>query len=358
MRKLAELFQVSGPGIAGTGSRRISWPFSWAWLIAGVWAVTFCGIGLSLYFSNRPATSRPVTREITIRSGMSSREVGRLLKREGLIRSASFFVLVAYFSPAGRRVQAGIHDVNAGATTVQILKGLTRARDITKDVTIPEGLSLEEVAAALERNLGTDGRRFLSVATDAGFCRGLGIDANRLEGYLFPETYRFAEHSDERAVARAMVGQFWRVFDRRMKAAAEGLGMSVHQVVTLASIVEREAKMEGERPLIAGVFHRRLKLGMRLEADPTAEYALGTRKVRLNYSDLDVDSPYNTYRYGGLPPGPIANPGRASLQAALFPDDQGYLYFVAKGDGTHVFSRTKGEHDRARARIRRGVGLN
>ncbi|OGG51229.1 MAG: hypothetical protein A3F84_17915 [Candidatus Handelsmanbacteria bacterium RIFCSPLOWO2_12_FULL_64_10] len=323
------------------------------YLAAGGCVALAGGGWLTAHLLNRPVASRPLVREVAVERGMSARQVGALLEREGLIRSALFFGLAAYFSPVGGRIQAGLHDVDGGMTTTAILRSLATAKDLSRSVTIPEGLSLKEVAALLGREAGIDPARFIALGTDSAFCRELRVQAGGLEGYLFPETYRFPGRTDERQVARMMVRQFWRVFDGAMRARAEMLRMSVHQVVTLASIVEREARVEGERPLIAGVFHRRLRVGMRLESDPTAEYALGIHKARLYHSDISVDSPYNTYRYPGLPPGPIANPGRASLHAALYPMDMGYLYFVARGDGTHVFSRTKREHDRARAQIRK-----
>ncbi len=315
--------------------------------------IIWLGLLFTAYLLNQPVASRSFYREIIVKKGMSTREVGELLKRERLIKSVSFFVFVANISPAGRKVKAGLHDVNGNWTTMSILHSLKKARDLSRKVTIPEGLTLREIADLLEREAGLKAGKFVALGTDQGFCRELGVEAESLEGYLFPETYRFSNHQDERGVARSMVRQFWSVFGRDMQLAGERLGMSVHQVVTLASIVEREARVAEERRKISGVFHRRLKKGMRLQADPTAEYALGVRKARLLYSDIAVDSPYNTYLHKGLPPGPISNPGRASLLAALNPDDTNYLYFVVSGDGRHVFSRTKREHDRARDRIRR-----
>ncbi|MSS71554.1 MAG: endolytic transglycosylase MltG [Candidatus Latescibacteria bacterium] len=323
------------------------------WVALGGCAAILGGSGVTAHLLNRPAVSRSLVREVVIERGMSTRQIGALLEREGLIRSASFFALATYFSPAAHRLQAGLHDVDGGMTTTAIILSLETARDLSRSVTIPEGLTLKEIAVILQRETGIDAAKFVGLAMDGAFCRELGIAEGSLEGYLFPETYRLPVHVDERQVARMMVGQFQKVFDGTMRARAGMLRMSVHQVMTLASIVEREAKVDTERPLISGVFHRRLKAGMRLESDPTTEYALGIRKAHLYHSDIAVDSPYNTYRYPGLPPGPIANPGRASLRAVLYPADMGYFYFVARGDGTHILSRTKQEHDRARAQIKK-----
>jgi UPF0755 protein len=181
----------------------------------------------------------------------------------------------------------------------------------------------------------------------------LGLAVDNLEGYLFPETYFFDVETDERAVVKIMVDQFHQVFADSLYRRLPVLDLSLHQAVTLASIVELEAVAAEERPVISGVFQRRLKLNRRLESCATVEYALGVHKKRLTNADLKVQSPFNTYRYRGLPPGPIGNPGRAAILATLYPTDTEYLYFVARGDGTHIFSRTNKEHVHAKQLVRR-----
>ena len=197
-----------------------------------------------------------------------------------------------------------------------------------------------------------DSARFVAVTEDPHFIRQLGVVAPTLEGYLFPETYFFDPDADERAIAALMVNQFHRVFTDSLRQQLEALGLSLHQAVTLASIVEREAVAVEEQPIISGVFQRRLKLNRRLESCATINYALGTNNKRLTYADLEVDSPFNTYRHHGLPPGPISNPGRTALLAVLYPSETEYLYFVSRGDGTHIFSRTNREHERAKRQIK------
>ena len=187
---------------------------------------------------------------------------------------------------------------------------------------------------------------------DPEFCKTLGVDAESLEGYLFPETYKFSLMMAEEQVIRRLVKQFQRVFDSQMRAQASRMGMTVHETVSMASIIEGEAQVGDERPIISAVYHNRLKKRMRLQADPTVQYAIVDGPRRLFYKDYRIDSPYNTYRHRGLPPGPIMSPGEASLRAALYPAEVNYLYFVARGDGSHIFSRTTREHEKAKRETR------
>jgi UPF0755 protein len=179
------------------------------------------------------------------------------------------------------------------------------------------------------------------------------VEAQTLEGYLFPETYKFSLAMAERQVVRLMVDHFFGILDSRMRRRARDMGMSVHEVVTMASIIEGEAVLDHERPLISAVYHNRLQKRMRLQADPTVQYAIPDGPRRLFNRDYRIDSPYNTYRHYGLPPGPIMSPGEASIRAAVDPAEVGYLYFVAQGDGSHIFSRTMQEHEAAKRKTRR-----
>ena len=212
---------------------------------------------------------------------------------------------------------------------------------------------MRQIAGVLQKAIEIDSARFVTLAQNPGFFGKLGVHAPSLEGYLFPDTYRFYWQTPEEKILETMVKRFHQVFADSLKQRATQLRMSVHQVLTLASIIEKEAQVPLERPLISGVFHRRLKLGMPLQADPTVIYALGGRKRRLSKADTRVNSPYNTYLHRGLPPGPICNPGRDSILAALYPVKVDYLYFVAKGDGTHIFTKSLNSHINAKNRIRR-----
>ena len=311
----------------------------------------FVGIAGSLYLLNRPTRVAP--KEVTVQKGMTVAQIATLLHREHIIRSPRLLRFFSMLSGTSRRLTAGVHPFHGRMTTWQVLKELEVPRDVTRDVTLPEGLRKEQVAGILSDALDLEGDKLLYWMSDSLFCRELGIQASTLEGYLFPETYKVSLTMDEKQVVRLMVGHFFRVFDRKMDRRAAELGLTRHQAVTLASIIEGEAQLDGERPVVSAVYHNRLKRRMRLQADPTVQYALPDGPRRLFNRDYLLDSPYNTYRHHGLPPGPIMNPGRASLRAALFPADIDYLYFVARGDGSHVFTRTSEEHERARRETRR-----
>jgi UPF0755 protein len=188
---------------------------------------------------------------------------------------------------------------------------------------------------------------------NSAYIESLGINAPSLEGYLFPESYLITYGADSRDIVEMMVAHFFDVFTQDMKERAEELGFTMEEAVTLASLIEKEAACEHEKPIISGVYHNRLKKGLLLQCDATIQYILPKRKPRLFYSDLQIDSPYNTYIYKGLPPTPIASPGRSSIIAALWPASTDYLYFVARGDTTHIFSRTLEEHNEAKRRVKR-----
>jgi len=235
-------------------------------------------------------------------------------------------------------------------TTEQVLGKLVRGDVVTHLVTLVEGLTLEEAADTLVAAQLGPREAFLDLMRSPALIADLDPEAPDLEGYLFPETYRFALHTDEKTVVATLVKTFRTRFSRNVEPLlARRPGRTVRQVVTLASIVEKEAKMPGERPLIAGVYSNRLTRRIGLAADPTVIYALkkrGTWDGNIRKVDLQIDSPYNTYRYAGLPPGPICSPGLASLTAAADPADVPYLYFVSRNDGTHVFASTLEEHNR------------
>ena len=307
-------------------------------LVVGFWG--------AVYALNRPTGVRH--KEVIVEKGMTVAQIARKLYRERLIRSPELLRIFSLINGTSRRLTAGVHPFHGRMTTWQVLMELEVPRDVTRDVTLPEGLRLGQVAEILANRLDLDEATFKSIIADSNFCHSLGIDAPDLEGYLFPETYRFSLTMTEEQVVRMVVGHFLEIFDQKMKRRARAMGMTVGEVVTLASIVEGEAQLDEERPIVAAVYHNRLKKNMRLQADPTVQYAIPDGPRRLFYRDYRVDSPYNTYRHRGLPPGPIMSPGQASLVATLYPADVDYLYFVARGDGSHVFTQTPKEHEAAK----------
>jgi UPF0755 protein len=220
-------------------------------------------------------------------------------------------------------------------------------------VTLPEGLTARQQAHILNRAIGIDSARFVALARDESFTHSLGISSHSLEGYLFPETYSFYWQPEEEDVITRLVRQFQGFYGDSLEARASSFGWTTNQVMTLASIVEGEAVLGEERPIISGVYHNRLRKGMKLEADPTVRYLIEDAPRRILHSDLQMDNPYNTYRVKGLPPGPVNSPGKAAIAAALFPAQHNYLFFVSNGRGGHWFTSTYAEHMRYVRKYRR-----
>lgn len=303
----------------------------------------------------RPGDNTTV--RVVIPKGASVQDIGRLLHGQGLIRSPLVFRALAEWSGTAASLQAGEYDFSPGLTISEIIRRLARGEVVTYPFTIPEGYTVTQIADLLANQGLADRDRFLAAASRAELAPVPIPDPGQvrypLEGYLFPDTYRVPRGVSEPELVSLMVRRFREVFTPEMSGRSRELGLTPHQLVTLASIVEKETGVPEERPLVAGVFWNRLRRGMLLQADPTVRYAADNLDRPLSRRDLQVDSPYNTYRYPGLPPGPIANPGAAALQAVLQPTQTDYLYFVARGDGTHKFSRTLPEHLEA-VRLYRG----
>ncbi len=310
--------------------------------------VCFLGACTGILIFNRPTGVGK--KEVEIRHGATVKQISQQLYQKRLIHSPRLLQFLAQLNGSSRRLKAGIHPFDGQMTTWEVLLELERSRDVTQNVTVPEGLEKKQVAAILSEKLNLDQKKLLLLMNSSAFCKTLSVQAKDLEGYLFPETYNFPITVSEQQVLRRMVEHCRAVFDERLQRRADELGMSIHEVITFASIIEGETSWDSERDTIAAVYHNRLKKGMRLQADPTVQYALPGEPRRLFYKDYDYDSPYNTYRHAGLPPGPINSPGRASIEAALFPADVNYFYFVATGEGGHVFTHSLQEHKAAKKR--------
>jgi UPF0755 protein len=314
-----------------------------------VGAVIFSGI----FFFPASVTRNFQTREVLIPRGAGVETIAGILKANGLVESPTLFVLAARVLGHDRNLKAGRYTIPVGASIYRILHQLSSGMGKRDMVTVPEGLRVEQVAQILASQARIDPSRFLALTRDSAFAASLGVPAERLEGYLYPDTYPFYPLLSPDEVARVMVDRALRVFEEEMNLPGARQGLTMHQLVTLASIVEAETALSSERARIAAVFYNRLKRGMMLQSDPTVMYALGIYKNRVYYSDLNVKSPYNTYRNRGIPPGPIGSPGRAAMHAVLFPlPDSTELYFVARGDGTHIFTKTWAEHVAAVAHVR------
>jgi UPF0755 protein len=283
----------------------------------------------------------------TIDRGASAVRIAESLEERGIVRDRTLFVLALRYRGQTGKLQAGEYRFADPLSTLGVLDRLVAGDVFTLAVTVPEGLTLFEAAEHLT-GLGLgEAPEFVRTFEEPGGILDLDPSATSLEGYLYPTTYRFARKVEPGEVARTMVSQFKEIFGEIRRARAKDLGLSTREVVTLASVVEKETALAEERPLIGSVFRNRLERGMPLQSDPTVIYALKLRggfDGNLRKADLELDSPYNTYRFPGIPPGPIASPGEAAIDAVLHPADTPYLYFVARNDGSHQFSATYAEH--------------
>jgi peptidoglycan lytic transglycosylase G len=286
---------------------------------------------------------------VEIPPGASSLAIGERLVAGGVVRDLPTYRLTLWQSGQGRRLKAGEYRFDHAMTPLEVIDKIARGDAFVVTLTFPEGLTIPEMARIFESHGLGSAAAFVEAAQDAALVHDLDPAARNLEGYLFPETYAVPRKTDAPKLVRLMVGRFEHVFTQELRDAAAARQLSVRQAVALASIVEKETGKAEERPLVASVYVNRLRLRMPLQADPTVIFAIqqtGTYTGNLRHDDLMIDSPYNTYRFPGLPPGPIASPGRASLDAAVHPAESDALYFVSRNDGSHVFAKTLDEHNR------------
>ncbi len=280
-----------------------------------------------------------------VKKGSGLRTIAAQLEERRLIKGKHLFMLWAYLKGGARDIKAGEYSFNRSMAPVKILQMLTSGAVKTYSFTIPEGLTAEQIAVLLERRNLVNKRDFVALVHDKDLVSSYDVDVASLEGYLYPDTYVITRDMGPRDVIDLMVDRFWEVFNSLVRG--QQLAMPVKDIVTLASIVEKETGLAEERPVIASVFLNRLRMRMRLESDPTVIYGIEDFSGDLTRKDLRASSLYNTYLHHGLPPGPIANPGREALKAVIDPAETDYLYFVSKNDGSHHFSSTLKEHNRA-----------
>lgn len=287
--------------------------------------------------------------------GSSLKRFADDLEKKGVIRSPRLFVLYARFKGDASRLQAGTYRFTDGLSPAEILRAMTRGEVYEQRFSLPEGYSIYQVAELLEGRKLFTRERFLAACSDGRLLAELKLPGKSVEGYLYPSTYGIRPGMDEAATIRAMVGAFRKSVGEMLSSATVPDGLTRHQVVILASVVEKEAVVAGEQPLIASVFLNRLRKGMPLQSDPTAVYGVRAFAGKVRKADIQRENPYNTYLIRGLPPGPIGNPSAAAIKAVLQPATSHYLYFVAKNDGTHHFSTTLEEHNRAVNRYLKGA---
>ncbi len=298
-------------------------------------------------FAKTPAQKNGPQKTIVIASGQGFSKTVKMLSKAKLISNPFMFKILARHRGYDKQVKAGEYVLSGSMNPIEILQALKKGRDKLFRLTIPEGLTINQIAVAVEESGFGWASDFKAAAFDAEFAKKLGIPGKNFEGYLFPETYYFPKNTDYRDIITAMVKRFNVVFTKEMQYRADDINLTKHEVVTLASIVEKETGAAFERPIISSVFHNRLKKGMRLETDPTVIYGIKDFDGNLKRKHLMEYTPYNTYKIKGLPPGPIANPGVDSIMAALYPDDTPFLFFVSKKDTTHKFSTNIRDHNRA-----------
>lgn len=290
--------------------------------------------------------------EIEIPEGASFGQAAQILHLAGLVHDKNLLVILGRMTGADKKIRAGYYRFSGPMSPLDVFDHLRRGRIIEYEVTVIEGDSLREIGGRLAERGVMPPDVFTALAADREFLSSLGVAAPSLEGYLFPQTYRIPKGKSPESVLATMVATMRAEFSGELRDRAAQIGWSENEVLTLASIIEREARTDAERPVIAGVYHNRIRRGMPLQADPTAVYGVKSYKEKITLNDLRNRTDYNTYVIRGLPPGPIASPGIKSIIAALHPADVAYLYFVSRGDGTHQFSATLPEHAAAIERVR------
>lgn len=314
-------------------------------------------LGYDLWrYANQPLKTEAPSQIIKIQAGDGLSAIAKRLREAGLITEPFKYKLMAQLRGEAQHLKAGEYQLAASMTPLEILDKIVRGDVRLIKLTVPEGYNLRQIAVLVAQTGLASEDAFYKAATDAAVARKHDIQAATLEGYLFPETYHFPPKVAPGEIISKMTAQFWTVFSDEMKQRAKKMNLSVHQVVTLASIIEKETGATEERPLISSVFHNRLKRGMRLESDPTVIYGLKSFDGNLTRKHLNTPTPYNTYAIKGLPPGPIANPGYEALKAALHPSDTRYLFFVSKKDATHHFSADLKTHNRAVRKYQKNRG--
>jgi len=282
--------------------------------------------------------------EVFIPQGSSFSTIASILKGKNIIGDETIFKITGRLLGVEKKARAGYYLITKDMNLLELFKKLLEGRIIDYTITIVEGDSLFEIAEKLSKLNPDYGEKLFKLSKDKEFLKTLNIDSPSLEGYLYPATYSIPKGMDIEEIISIMVKKFWSIYDEKLQEKTKKMGWTVNQVVTLASIIEKEAKLEEEKPLISAVYHNRLKIGMPLQADPTAIYGIKRYKEGVTKKDLLNRTPYNTYIIKGLPPGPIASPSLSSINAALNPAKVPYLYFVAKGDGSHEFSANYNHH--------------
>lgn len=292
-----------------------------------------------------PKNTEPV--EVRIEQGDTFATAVRKLHEQKVISNERLFVVWARLTGVEKKIHWGLYRFDAALSPRDVLERMVLGKGVFQVITIPEGLTIKEIADLLSKMQIADNEKFLSAMTSPEVLTMFGLQGRGFEGYLFPDTYYFTPGTPEKDVLITMAERFRKTIEPLLNQGSQAFGMTPHQILTLASIIEKETGVESERPLVSAVFHNRLRLHMPLQSDPTVIYGLKDFNGNLTRKDLQEATPYNTYRISALPPGPICNPSLSSIKAALHPAEVPYLYFVSKNDGTHLFSENLEAHRRA-----------
>jgi UPF0755 protein len=313
-------------------------------LLAGIFGIL--SIVAFVKFNQPFGASHPV-QIVDIPPGIAFSHVSHLLHQKGLLGPEWFFQVLGRVQQVDRKIIPGEYELHAGMRPTVLLAKLVKGEVYQHSVTIPEGYNIVQIADILDQKGLADKEEILRLSQDRTFIASMDVNASTLEGYLFPDTYRFARYTPPESIVRTFISRFHEMVTPEIYAQAKSMGMTLQEVLTLASVIEKETGLAKERALVSGVFHNRLRRNIPLQSDPTVIYALEYFDGNIRKADLSVNSPYNTYKVRGLPPGPIANPGLAAIQAALYPTPSDFVYFVSRNDGSHKFSVTLAEHNKA-----------
>jgi UPF0755 protein len=298
-------------------------------------------------YGNKPGSNQAEKKIFSIHKGQNIHAVAEQLHHRNIIQNPSKFKILSRIKFLSNKLKTGEYELSASMTPNEILDIIVSGKSMLYRITVPEGCNLYQVSLIIEKSELVSCGKFYQIATDPKVTREMGIPADTFEGYLFPDTYLFPKKATPKIIIATMLNRFKEIFTEDWKNQADRLGFSIHEIVIIASMIEKETGSSYERPIISSVFHNRLQKGMRLESDPTVIYAIQDFDGNLTREHLQTLTPYNTYKIIGLPLGPIANPGKKSLEAALYPADTDYLFFVSKRDATHQFSNNISEHNRA-----------
>jgi len=320
-------------------------------LVSAFIAITLL-VGLFFWFAYSPVGKPEYITTVEIPKGTGFLKIVDILDEKGLVKNKPFFYLLSIIKGSARVIRAGEYEFTGAMSPLEIIDKLVQGQIKYYMVTIREDVTLREIADLLAELKIVKREEFIKAARDRSFLATLQIEGNSVEGYLYPETYKLDKSMGEREIIRLMVEEFWKKFTPDLRKRAIEMGMTIGEVVTLASLIGKETGYTEEKPLISAVFHNRLKRGMKLQCDPTAVYNVPYVRGPVKKSHLRLNHPYNTYLISGLPPGPIGNPGVDSIRAALYPARVDYLFFVSNNDGSHIFSSNFSAHSKAIASYR------